>query len=781
MRLVYLALGWCAGIVLAASAPDRLSILWAAAALSAGAALVLLWRTHRLPAVVLLAVALGGLRFSIVPQSSPLAAFNNSGGLTLEGVVIAAPEQRETFTQIRLEVDTLERAGQRYAVSGAVLIRAPRQTYASYGDRLRVTGELIAPEAFDTFSYADLLARSGVFSIMINSAVERQSSGHGSALLRTILTLRSDARTAVERALPEPAAGLLTGILIGDETGIAPSLKEDFAITGAAHIIAISGFNMVILSATVQALLRRLSAGPRFSAFAALAAIALYTAIAGANAAVVRAALMSSLLVIAGALGRRTFVGASLAFATIALSAINPTVLWDISFQLSFFAVLGLTLFTKPLGQGLEAALARLLPARQARAAGGFLMEPLVVSLAAQIMTLPLIALYFGRVSLVSVPVNLLIVPVQPLILIMGGLATLSAVLSETLSQVLYWFALSPLAWSIAVVRAFAALPNAELAFSVDGRLVALFYAVVIAWGIASMTQPLWLTRLVHAVQARALRSATLFAGASTLLLLGGVLFSRPDGLLHVWILDVGHHHAVLAQTPSGAHLLIDGGRFPTRLLTAIGDRLPFNDRTLEIIAITQPDEANFGALTAVLSRYEAGVILTNGQPNFGEAWLELLGAAGDALLTVSAGWRVEIDDGVLLEVLHPPAPPTLTEGLNDGALVLRLSYGDVSFLFPGDLSTSGQSALLTRGIWPLAAVLQLPQHGTARSLEAAFLAAVQPQVIVVQADRANRRGDPDPDVLSRVAGLPIFRTDRMGTIHLWTDGRELWSISERR
>jgi competence protein ComEC len=252
--------------------------------------------------------------------------------------------------------------------------------------------------------------------------------------------------------------------------------------------------------------------------------------------------------------------------------------------------------------------------------------------------------------------------------------------------------------------------------------------------------------------------------------------------MLHVWFLDMGHSNAVLAQTPGGAHILVDGGRFPSRLLTAIGDRLPFNDRELELVLLTQPDENDFAALEAVLRRYRVGAFLTNGQPNDGEAYSALNAAlAGTNLVTAQAGYAVELSDGARLEILAPAVPPLLGDSLDDGTLVARLTYGEVSFLLTGDVSTGGQSALLKNGAWPLATVMQLPQHGAARSLSEAFLAAVQPQAVALQSDPANRFGDPDPDTLARLGETPLFRTDQQGTLHFWTDGMRLWMVGERR
>ncbi|NDJ60106.1 MAG: DUF4131 domain-containing protein [Chloroflexi bacterium] len=781
MRLVYLALGWVSGLILAASFPAPQPLIWLAVIFVALLALLPLWRRGRWLAFALLMCGLGGLRFAAVPTTDAVAEFSNRGGLTLTGVIIDEPDYRDDRVQFRLAVETITRIGQTTPIDGRVLVQASRRTDVRYGDRVAATGFLITPAEIDTFSYRDYLARSGVFSIMPNAAVQLESRGHGFAPLAFLIDLKTQMRATIGQALPEPQAGLLTGILLGNERGIAPEVADAFNAVGAAHVIAISGFNMAILSGVIARVLGRLLPGRRrLAAALGIGLIAVYTIFVGANAAVVRAAVMSSLLVIAGAIRRRTFVPASLAFVVLIMALLDPTVLWDVGFQLSFFAVLGLTLFTDPLLRGFERGLARLLPPTAVTSVRTALAEPLIVSLAAQITTLPLVALYFHRWSPLTLPVNLLIVPVQPALLMIGGVAALTSLVVPALAQIIFWIDLVLLAWTTSVVRLFARLPFASAEIYIHPNLIAAFFITLIGGALLQATQPtIWL-RLTRLLRSRPLISAASFGGVVLGLLIGALIASRPDGRLHVWLLNMGHSNAVLVQSPGGAQMLVDGGRFPARLLTAIGDRLPFNDRTIEVLALTQPDARQYGAVPTLLSRYDVGVVLTHGQDNLSPAYDQLLGSLSRfAMVEVRAGYTLDFDDGLRVEVLHPQTRPVLEDPLDDHALVLRLTYGQVSFLLTSDLSSAGQRALIDAGEWPAAAVMQLPQHGGERSLDDVFLQAAAPQVLLLQSDPANRFGDPDPDTLAQVSDLPLFRTDldrsAQRTVHLWTDGRDLW------
>ncbi len=352
MRLVYLALGWAAGIVLVAAYPGlRLPLDWLALAVIAA---LLAWRVRRVEAFALLLFALGGLRMATTPITSDLAAYNGMGGMTVEGVVVGEPDRRDDRVQLRVAAETVTRAGATMPTDGLVLVSAPPLTDAHYGDRIAATGLLIAPGASDRFSYADYLARSGVYSLMEDTSVTVTQRAAGGDLISLLIDLKARAADAINRYLPEPEAGLLVGILLGNERGIAPDVSDAFAATGASHVIAISGFNMAVLAGVVIGALRRLRLRPIPAALISITVIALYTLLVGANPAVVRAALMSGLLIVGRALRRETYLPASLAFAALVLSLLNPLVLWDVSFQLSFFATLGLALFAEPFSERLR-------------------------------------------------------------------------------------------------------------------------------------------------------------------------------------------------------------------------------------------------------------------------------------------------------------------------------------------------------------------------------------------------------------------------------------------
>ena len=371
MRLIAFTSAWAVGISVSRVLPAMLPSLWFAAfAVSLGGRLVLRRRGAWWIFASLIAFFAGGFRQSLTPSTSEIAAYNGQSA-TITGLVISEPRLRGDRIQFRLASEEIFVNSELSRTSGLVLVEADAGAEVQYGDRIRATGMLALAATWDTFSYADYLGRQGVFSIMQNAGLEVVDSGHGSQLIAALLRLRTNVQRSIASVIPEPQSGLLTGMLLGDEDGIAPELKDEFSRVGASHVVAISGFNMVIVSGIVVRVLSSLFRDNKtVVTLNALSVIAVYALFVGASPGILRAALMSGLLVVGSQLDRKTFVPTSLAFATLLLSLRDPNVLLDIGFQFSFLAVLGLSLFANPLSARFRRLLESIMPvARRFRAA----------------------------------------------------------------------------------------------------------------------------------------------------------------------------------------------------------------------------------------------------------------------------------------------------------------------------------------------------------------------------------------------------------------------------
>jgi beta-lactamase superfamily II metal-dependent hydrolase len=200
---------------------------------------------------------------------------------------------------------------------------------------------------------------------------------------------------------------------------------------------------------------------------------------------------------------------------------------------------------------------------------------------------------------------------------------------------------------------------------------------------------------------------------------------------------------------------------------------------------VTQPEASSINGLPELLKRYDARVALTNGQPGASDEYQALTRAwtaAGTRVITATAGYTVEISDGVMLEILHPQTVPDLAAEPDDATLVLRLSYENASFLLSSDLSEFTIQTLQDSGWYMGSTVLELPSHGSAAVNTEHFLESVNPQVAVVELGAGNRSSLPAPEVIEQLqaAKNDLYRTDHHGTIEIVSDGHTLWIYTGR-
>ncbi len=780
MRLVYVGVAWLSGLWLAHAlrAPAR-GWLLAGLAMMLGAFLL-----RRKPVMLFLLCAaflcFGGWRYQAsLPRidEAHLAWYNDGGTVTVRGVVAGEPEPNGSRWRARIEAQGVWHPLGYAPVHGSLVAVLPAYPVVHDGDLVQVRGELVTPPVWDDFSYKDYLARQGVHSMLRYPSLEVLSRAERRDFRWALNGLRRRAEVTIGALLPEPEASLLSGILLNRDAGIPADVMDDFRVTGTAHIIAISGFNITIIAGMLAQLLRR-AFGRNWAVVGVIPGVALYALLVGGDPPVVRAAIMGCLGLVALQLGRRSDALTALLLSALAMTAARPQVLWDVGFQLSFAATLGLILYVPPLQKWLEAFVSARIPAAWARTVLGWLNEGLVVTVAAQILTLPLTVAYFRNLSPFALLANLFILPAQPSVMTWGGSALLLGMLWLPLGLPLAAVAWLFLTYTIRAAGLFASLPGASMQVSHVPALVVLVYYAAVGALTASWAQVGDRVRLAAGWAKKAFAPWRLAAAlALVTVLVWAAALQMPDGRLHVYFLDVDEGDAVLIRTPNGRTAVIDGGADPARLLSEVGKRLPFWERSIDLVALSHPHADHAGGLVGVLERYRVGLFVdarTGNAPQY-KACMAAVQARGIHHVRAEPGQRFMLDEGVTLEVLYP-SPDTTCESTNDCSMVLRLSMGRASFLFPGDLEMMGQVALLSEAALPPCLVLKVPHHGSSDALYDAFGERVSPAVAVIQAGPKSA-ADPSPITLLklRAMGATIWQTRRQGALEIVTDGTRYW------
>jgi competence protein ComEC len=733
-------------------------------------------RPPPLPFTVLFLAALaGGVRYQAAqPRLEPgfIAWYNDTGNeMVVVGVVRQPADRRDTYVNVQVAVERARPAQDIFhtAVRGTLLARLPPQGDWRYGDRLVLRGVLETPPADEAFSYRDYLARRGVYSLMPDASAALLESGQGQPFLAAVYALQSRALESVYSLYPDPEASLLAGILLGVETGIPRPVQEAFQATGASHVIAISGFNITILAGLFMAAFGRIL-GPRPGALAAALGIGAYTLLVGADAAVVRAAIMGGLALLARQVGRRQAALNSLAFTAALMALAHPLILWDVGFQLSFAATLGLVLYADPLAQAFIGLAARRLPEEQARRLAGPAGEYLLFTLAAQATTLPVTAYHFGRLSWTALLVNPLILPAQPAVMVLGGLAVLLELVWLPLGRLAAALAWPFVAYTIRVVEACAALPGGVLFLGpVELPLAAGFYALLLGATLAAVRAGpqarAWMASLRPGLALTGLALVTVLTWRAAL--------AAPDGHLHLTVLDVGSGDGLLIESPTGRYVLVDGGPRASLLSSALGRRLPPGRRRLDYVVVAAPYEGQVGALAQAWERFPPERVLWAGPPQASRparALQAALAQAGVPVAQAEAGQALSLGGGAWLRVL----------AVGRRGAVLLLEYGRFRALLPMGLDFELLGSLDSgRAVGPVSALL-LAESGYAPLNPAEWLANLQPRVALLSVAAGDWQGLPSRETLAALQGYPLLRTDRKGWIELESDGERMWVAVER-
>ena len=817
MVLLGHAVSFVAGVFLA----DLLhaSVLAATLLVVSAVSLSLLLTTARrsaMPGLLLLALAAGALRVALATpdDASELAKYHGVGDVALQGVVVSDPEAVGQATRFRLRTDTITAGAESAEASGDVLVTI-RPTFelvalrdrpfVRHGDRLQLAGTVQAPPDLEEFDYAAFLARQGIGSVMSFPDPALVGEGEGLAFYRWLYDLRRRLAESVSVAIPEPQASLGKALLLGLRNDLPDDLVETFRRTGTSHLLAISGLHVSILlglslAASAAMFGRR---GQRYL-LAPLALIWLYVLIAGMSPSAARAAIMGSVYLLALAVGRPRSVLPALGLAAALMVALNPDVLWRVSFQLSFAAMAGIAVLADPISSNLRSAVTR----KTTNESNGerFLIalpiDATAMTVAATLATLPLAALYFERVSLVGIPATALTLPVLPAVLVSQGAAAAVGLVSEALATPLGWVAWAPTAYMTGVVGLLARLPAAAIETGPVAPL--LVWAYYIPFAIVYLAPDRWLGtvgRLASTLsRLRApVRTETSYGGwlswwlmapaASLALLALAAATSLPSRELHVVFADVGQGDTALITTPGGARILVDGGPDPLGASRLLGSNMNPWERSIDLVVLTHPHADHATGLVDVLHRYRVDRVLEHrieySSPDYA-AWDEAVREEDAQVIAARAGQVFAFNDGVVLEVLGPPERllAGTASDIDNASVVLRVMYGNVSFLLASDIFAEAEVALTTANAPLDSDILKVPHHGSRSSSSRVFLDRVSPIAAVISAGADNRHGHPHPETMEalreHVSEDAIFLTSQHGNVEFVTDGERLRVVTER-
>ena len=640
------------------------------------------------------------------------------------------------------------------------------------GSIVRVRGVAKPPvrSATTHFDWPGYLRRQGIGFELELSGIEATGHRRG-GIAGAVDSARRRAEDAIERGLPPDKAALMRGMVLGQDEAIDPLTRDDWRDSGLAHLLAVSGQNVMLLCALALPLLGLAGTRPGTRVVLLMALIALYVPLAGAGPSLQRAAVMGAAGLVALLASRPASAAYGLLLAAVVTLAANPRVAADPGWQLSF------------------AAVAAILAARPF-APRGPVAAAMWLTGVASIATTPLLALHFQAVPLASIPANLAALPaVAPVMwagMLQAALGQLSALggAGEAIAGAgtrLIAFGVEPfLAWLEVVATRASELPHAVADVSLPGPVATVAaYAALVAVGGAAIRATRQMAPHLDELRARArVASRRVLAGAALLLvaaivLVGGPVVSpaAPDRLT-VSFLDVGQGDATLIQHPDGSAVLFDGGPVDARVARLL--QQAGIDRLSAVVA-THASADHHGGLAEVIRRFPVDLLLDGGDGTPDPDFRRLLSEARERAVPVAAaraGQELRAG-GLAISVLspppRPPGPPP--EDPNPRAVVAIVSSGRFDLM----LSADAESPTLAALDLPDVDAIKVPHHGSEDPGLASVLRRLRPEVAVIEVGE-NSYGHPHPETLRALErAVPhVRRTDRDGTVRLTIVGERM-------
>lgn len=656
----------------------------------------------------------------------------------VSGWVTATP--RRSFGEVRVQLDAP--AGRVVAVAAEPVPDLP------VGAGVVARGTLAEPDGF----VAAELERAGA-ALELRATTIRMTPDARSGVAGALDRIRGRAETALGDGLDSGQAALARGFVLGQDDRIEPLVREQFRRAGLSHLLAVSGQNVALLAILAGVALAVFGFGLRARLLATLLLIALYVPVAGAGPSIQRAGVMGAATIAATLAGRPAGRAWPPLLAAAATLLINPRFGGDVGWQLSFAAVVGIMLWAGPVRE----LIGERLPAALPNAAGRALADGAAMTLAATVATAPLIAHDFERLSLASIPANLLALPAVAPVMWVGMLIALlaqvpglpTAPLGTVEGVLVDWIAL------VARVLGSPSWSEARVALPDTGVLV-------VAYACASLAAAVTIAALLRRRRLRlprpaAAATALLLGAGLALAMAGGGAREPPVAALRITGLDVGQGDAILLETPRGDPVLVDGGPPGSAAADAL-DRLGVDRLAAAFVTHDQLDHAG-GLYEVLATRPVAELVRARSAPRLESA----ARAAGARVVPVAEGSALRFGR-LRVDVLWPPRGPAAGANVDPNAdsLVLAASFRGWDVLLTGD--AEAEATRLATGPFD---VLKVAHHGSEDAGLEAMLAAAAPRVALIEVGAGNGYGHPTAATLASLAahGVCTLRTDLDGDL----------------
>jgi competence protein ComEC len=680
--------------------------------------------------------------------------------LSLRNETDSVPVEGKAYVSIYADKRTKERPAE-----------IPYGSFISFRSVVQAPGDERNP---GEFSYREYLALNNIYATMsvfgysnVSCSRERETNFFFEHI---IFPSKEFVVKTIRTAMKGDEANFLIGLLLGDRTDISEEIKSAFMNTGTIHVLAVSGSHVVLVAEIIVVVVGLLRFSRKPKILLTVAALIFYMYLTGATPSVVRATIMMIVLTIGKLFEERIDVYNVLGVSAVIILVLEPKQLFDVGFQLSFSAVFSIVYFYPKL----NALIPKIPEPLEELKVMQWLWQLFAVSLAAQIGTIPFTAYYFGKVSVVSLFANLIVVPLVGVIVtiglsgaLLGIFATWIASCFSEVNNLTAIITLNFVKWAEQV-------PYAIVNTATFGLKETLMYSALIGF-LFNAGNSVVRKRILFA----SLTAADIFLFTS--------LDVPADKNLRITFLDVGQGDCAVIQFPSGETAVVDAGPKVPGFDAGEKTVVPFLRRAgismVDALIATHPHADHIGGIPFLLRHFPVKQTIDADQRERSDLFndYEALGKNVEHI-TTRAGMMFSYG-GTRLYVLHPTERFLDNDSsngytdLNETSVVFKLLYGQTSILFTGDAEADAEKQIVdVYGDFVKSDIVKAGHHGSSTSSSEQFVSSVMPNDVVVSVAKFNKFRHPSKRVIQRFKthGASVLRTDREGAIVFESDGRSL-------
>ncbi|MBN2028742.1 DNA internalization-related competence protein ComEC/Rec2 [bacterium] len=733
-------------------------------------------------------VSLGCMRYLQVIQTDPQNhirfLYQSDQPLTIQGFLKTDPEEKSNSIEWILNSEKLMLSDTTISITGPVLVTMDTEIppILQYGDVVQITGECQLPNDQRNpggFDYREYLTRKKIYRIMrIDRADQVQHMGikKGNFFLREIIyPMRRFTIEMVDRTTEEPNRSLLKALLVGERGTISPEVRESFEKAGVIHVLAVSGLHVGFVLFILMTILRLLRLAYPIRVLLTILGLLLYALITEMRTPVTRATIMAITYLIGTRIERRIDPFNIIGIGGLVVLLFNPQELFDIGFQLSFTAVISIVYFYKKLST--FPWILKINHHLSNKLIGSYGLTLFLVSLSAQMGTIPLTAYYFNRIPLLSLIVNLFAIPLVGLIVALGLTTVITGLISLWVATIYGTLNEAVMSIYTAIIAWIGNLPFSHIYVPTPNLFHLLVYFSCV------------LLLIYNQNKVRRKQFAFIFMISLNLLAWKNIVWNQDSKI--TWIqFDVGQGDAALLHLPRGKHMLIDGGD-----KTALYDHgesviAPYlrrkGIRSLDTVILTHPHNDHIGGLIYILNHFNVKQVITAGTPfesQLVQEFQNTIERKRIPMRTVLAPDSLIAFPGVKIYFLSPTEITAIhndSRDINNQSLVMKVLFGKTRFLFMGDAEREAEANMIDLPTSLSCDVIKVGHHGSGTSSTLSFLNRANPAHAVISVGKYNLHGHPSETVLLRfeMLGTTVHRTDQEGAVIFRSDGEILTKVN---